>query len=242
MMDSGNYESYWKQDAAWDSQAFHEIAAASAFDLCFCYDNQNPPLASARSIADDVIRRVLQDQRVTVATVAPIIHGPTQLLPEAVRLVAEELWPIVVAVAERELGNGIVERVRTVRRIRESLDSLGGGVALHLLGTGTPLSIVAYTLAGADTYDGLEWCQTVVDHSSGRLHHFQHWDFFRHQTSWGEAGSVPYVQSALMHNLWFYDDFMSGLQESAIAGELERWLRRYASAEEARLLMTALDG
>ena len=241
LMDSGNYESYWKEDQTWDSHAFHQIAGTTPHDICFCYDNQNPSDRSARAIADDVIARVLEDQTYAVGTVVPIVHGETQLLPEAVRLVVEELCPVVVAVAERELGEGIVERVRTVRRIRESLDGGGAYVALHLLGTGTPLAIIAYTLAGADTYDGLEWCQTIVDHDDGRLHHFQHWDFFRHQTIWGQGHSLPYVQSALMHNLWFYDEFMKGLQEAVKAAELERWLRRYASNDQAAMLMGALD-
>ena len=242
VMDSGNYESYWKEDRTWDSERFHEIAGASAHDVCFCYDNQNPSTRSARAIASDVIGRVLQDQSKAVGTVAPIIHGVAALLPEAVRLVAQELCPILVAVPERELGEGIVERMCTVRRLRESLDSSGSYVVLHLLGTGNPVSIIAYTLAGADTFDGLEWCQTIVDHDSGRLTHFEHWDFFRHQTTWGQEQSLPYVQSALMHNLWFYDEFMRGLHDAVCAGELKNWLRRYASPEEAGMLTRALDG
>ena len=241
LMDSGNYESYWKADQTWDARRFHQIAESAAYDICFCYDNQSPPCGSARAIADDVIARVLDDQRYAVGTVAPIVHGQAQLLPEAVGLVAEELCPIIVAVPERELGEGIVERMRTVRRIRKSLDRGGRWVALHLLGTGTPLSMVVYGLAGADMYDGLEWCRTVVDHNSGSLHHFHHWDLFREQTVWGQEQSLPYVQSTLMHNLWFYEEFERDLQEAVNKVELERMLRRFSTDAEAAMLMGALD-
>ena len=168
LMDSGNYEGYWKADAEWIPDRFHEIARTSKHHLCFCYDNQEPP-DTTEAIAKDVIERVLRDQVHALGTVAPIVHGPTELLPNAARHVAEQLFPVLLAVPERALGEGIVARTCCVRRIRQALDQIGFYCPLHLLGTGNPLSIIAYTMAGADSFDGLEWCQTVVDHESGKL-------------------------------------------------------------------------
>lgn len=42
----------------------------------------------------------------------------------------------MIAVPERELGDGIVARARAVHEIRRSLDSLGFYQPLHLLGCG----------------------------------------------------------------------------------------------------------
>ena len=238
LVDSGNYESFWKDDKDWQPDRFHKIAGSSHHHLCFCYDNQQPPDTS-ESIAEDVVARVIRDQEHALGIVAPIVHGHTKLLPDAVRKTAAQLHPLFLAVPERELGEGILERTRTVRRIREALNTLDVYCPLHLLGTGNPLSIIAYALAGADSFDGLEWCQTVVDHQTGRLLHFQQWDLIRHQTEWGQCTILPYVQSVLMHNLDFYREFMASLHEVIHHGDAESFVRQYTNDEQADLLIQA---
>lgn len=242
LMDSGNYEGFWKGESAWTPDRFHEVARVSEHHLCFCHDNHEPP-DTAEAIAEDVVSSVLRDQEHALGTVAPIIHGPTELLPSATQLVAERLFPVLLAVPERALGDGIIARIQSVRRLREALNELGGVYRpLHLLGTGNPLSIVVYSMAGADSFDGLEWCQTVVDHETGKLFHFQQWDLFRDQTGWGNNGALPYIQSALMHNLEFYRAFMAELREALINGTAETFLRRYANDKQVSLLMNAIKG
>lgn len=241
LMDSGNYESFWKGDEGWQPATFHDIVSDSQHNLCFCYDNQEPP-DNSESIAKDVVDSVLRDQNHTRGTVAPIVHGTTALLPDAARIVAAQLYPVLLAVPERALGEGIVERIRTVRKIRQALGTLEIYCPLHLLGTGNPLSIIAYAMAGADSFDGLEWCQTVVDHESGRLFHFQQWDLFRYQTEWGRNDSLPYIQSVLMHNLIFYRQFMTDLHESITNNTAEDFLRQFATEDQTSLLMNAIEG
>ena len=241
LMDSGNYEGFWKGELAWTPDRFHGVAKEIAHHLCFCHDNQEPP-NTAEAIAKDVVSSVLRDQEHALGTVAPIIHGPTELLPTAARMVAEQLFPVLLAVPERALGDGIIARTQTVRRLRDALDELDFYCPLHLLGTGNPLSIAVYAMAGADSFDGLEWCQTVVDHETGKLFHFQQWDLFKGQTEWGNNGALPYIQSALMHNLEFYRTFMADLRQALIRDTAEAFLRRYAADKRASLLMNAIKG
>ena len=86
LMDSGNYEAFWKGDSAWVADSFHETAGTSPHHLCFCYDNQKPPDIS-EAIADDVVMSVLRDQEHALGTVVPIVHGATELLPSAIKMV-----------------------------------------------------------------------------------------------------------------------------------------------------------
>ena len=241
LMDSGNYEGFWKGEPSWTSDRFHNIAKTTAHHLCFCHDNQNPP-ASAAAIADDVVSSVLRDQPYASGTVVPIVHGPAHLLPDAAAMVAKQLFPVMIAVPERALGEGILARARTVRQIRRALDSLGVYCPLHLLGTGNPLSMATYAMAGGDSFDGLEWCQTVVDHVTGQLFHFQHWDLFREQTQWGTSGGLPFIQSALMHNLTFYRMFTARLREALSQGSGESMLQEYAPQRQASALLAAITG
>ena len=241
LMDSGNYERFWKGELDWMPYRFHEVVKDSEHHLCFCYDNQYPP-DTVNAIVEDVVSSVLRDQEHALGTVAPIIQGSTEVLSISARMVAEKLFPVLLAVPERALGDGIVARTRMVRRLREDLDVLGFYCPLHLLGTGNPLSIAVYAMAGADSFDGLEWCQTVVDHETGKLFHFQQWDLFKHQTDWGNNGALPYIQSALMHNLEFYRAFMTELREALMTEAAEAFLRRHVTDKQASLLMSAING
>lgn len=238
LLDSGNYESFWRSDATWTRERFYTAIGIGAYAIAFCFDNQDPT-GDGIAIAEDVISRVLEDQKHATGSIVPIVHGAPDILPDAVRSVAEQLCPLLVAVPERALGDGILNRTRAVRRIRKALASLEFYCPLHLLGTGNPLSIAAYAAAGADSFDGLEWCQTVTDHQSGRLSHFHHWDLFRSHTSWGQGDTLPYVHAALLHNLEFYRHFMKALQEAIVSTNVPDFIVSFAGQEHATPLLEA---
>jgi queuine/archaeosine tRNA-ribosyltransferase len=209
LLDSGNYEAYWTSDNKWSRSKFRKVLKLQRFQLAFCYDNQYPP-RSVKAIVNDVERSVLRDQKVSPeATVVPIVHGTDEKLPMATREVAKRLRPIMLAVPERALGDGIVNRAKVVWQIRSAMNELGYYCPLHLLGTGNPLSILIYAICGADSFDALEWCQTVADHATGRLFHFQQWDFFSNQTPVTKLSHLPYTQAVLAHNLLFYRKWLT---------------------------------
>lgn len=241
LMDSGNYEGFWKGDSAWGVNRFHAVCRTYEHHLCFCYDNQEPP-GIAGAISEDVVTSVLRDQEQAIGTVVPIVHGPNAVLPTAAYKVAEQLYPVLLAIPERALGEGITARTRSVRRIRAALNTLSYYCPLHLLGTGNPLSIVAYAMAGADSFDGLEWCQTVVNHETGMLFHFQQWDFFREQTEWGTNDVLPYIQSTLMHNLNFYARFMKELRVALKEDRCQEFLEVYLPKERTKTILSAIEG
>lgn len=241
LLDSGNYERFWKGATDWRAETFHKISSMYEYDICFCFDNQAPP-TSAEEISEDVVRGVLRDQERSSSTIVPIVHGPTHLLPEVAQMVAGQLYPVLLAVPERALGDGILARTRSVRKIRQALDQLGFYCPLHLLGTGNPISIIAYSIAGADSFDGLEWCQTVVDHETAFLFHFQHWDFVWGQTDWGSNRSLPYIQLALMHNLNFYASFMRKLQESIKDCNPGGIIEAFLPGKRGEIILNSLEG
>jgi len=138
--------------------------------------------------------------------------------------VASETGVPMLAVPERRLGDGVIERARAVRAVRSELDKQGRYVALHLLGTGNPISIALYAAMGADSFDGLEWCQTVVDHDSALLYHLSQADFFAGQTAWGDA-ELSFQARTLAHNLEFYAAWMHRLRAAMAAGSVVDFCR-----------------
>lgn len=225
LMDSGNYESYWKDEqASWRQADFHEVLRRFPCTFAFGFDEQNPP-ADADAHVGLVVERWRQDQIVAEdRVIVPIVHGTPESLPELCARVAQETQVSMIAVAERRLGSGVFERTLSVMALRKALDGNGRHVGLHLLGTGNPISIALYAWAGADSFDGLEWCQTVVDHDTGLLFHLSQSDFFRRQTAWGE-GDISFHARTLAHNLTFYTDWMQRLRHAIHHGDALNFCR-----------------
>lgn len=237
MMDSGNYESYRKDDPKWfeNPAKFAEAFAKAPCDIAFCHDRvvkfpKGSAAPTAQHVADQIIAATKRDIAATGSErIVPIVHAPREettdyvsaLLPEICYRVAASLRPILIAVPERELGPGLIRRARLVHEIRSKLNTLGWYQPLHLLGTGNPLSIALLCAAGADICDGLEWCRTVIDRDTFRLFHYQQYDFFVDQAGSArspivrmalEDAHVPYAAKVGFHNLEVFADFETQLR------------------------------
>lgn len=225
LMDSGNYESFWKDaQTDWKQAEFHKMLGDFPCDLAFGFDEQNPPDDPGEHVAL-IVRRWRADQEAAgKCQIIPIVHAAAAELPALVSAVAVETGVTMIAVAERKLGDGVLERARAVQAIRAELDRLGRYVVLHLLGTGNPISIAIYSAMGADSFDGLEWCQTVVDHDTALLYHLSQADFFAAQTEWGDAG-LSYQARTLAHNLEFFADWMRRLRGAVNQGRILEFCR-----------------
>ncbi|WP_151448731.1 hypothetical protein [Lacisediminimonas profundi] len=241
LMDSGNYESFWKDaKQQWLQPEFHKMLGAFPCDLAFGFDEQQPPADFAEHVAL-LAGRWSDDQAAAGACqVVPIIHAQASDLPGLCSAVANQTGVSMLAVAERRLGNGVIDRARAVVAIRNELDKLGRYVALHLLGTGNPISIALYSAMGADSFDGLEWCQTVVDHETALLYHLSQADFFTRQTAWSEAG-LSFQARTLAHNLEFYASWMQRLRAAIANGTVVDFCRLNFPAHVFRHCAAAFD-
>lgn len=226
LMDSGNYESFWKNaQTNWKQADFHKMLADFPCDLAFGFDEQQPPANADDHIA--LVAERWQADQVAAGScqIIPIIHGSASELPALCAAVATKTGVTMLAVPERRLGDGILERARAVWAIRAALNELGRYVVLHLLGTGNPISIVLYSAMGVDSFDGLEWCQTVVDHDTGLLHHISHADFFAGQTAWGDDDKLSFQARTLANNLEFFTDWMRRLRDAVNQDRLQEFSR-----------------
>lgn len=251
VLDSGNYEAFRKDDRysetndkGWRNDYFREIAGVISPDIAFNFDEINP-----LGDIDEIIGRIVQNFRQDEIAIhplnfplCPIIHLPeeykgtlAECASELITKVASELNPLMIAIPERELGDGLINRVMTVREIRKALNNLGKYYPLHLLGTGNPISMIAFAAAGADSFDGLEWCRTVADYNNGYLFHFQHFDFFSdyclsrlqsHEIRRIiENPQASYVARVASYNLDFFNDWTKTMQDMIAAGQVEHLLK-----------------
>jgi hypothetical protein len=238
LLDSGNYESYWKKDNSWNIERYRSILRLSSHTVAFAYDFQNP-LQSPHEITEVIVKQVYEDRGFSSnGLIVPIIHGNKSNLAEIIFDVAIKTKPVMVAIPERILGDGIIERAKRVLEIRKKLNESGRYYPLHLLGTGNPRSILLYAICGADSFDGLEWCQTTVDHNTGLLYHFQQRELFGEQSPFCKLQNFPYGQATLGHNLLFYQTWMGKLHQNLKDDNLLDLAKEYFPRE----LLNKLNG
>ncbi|MEN6318928.1 MAG: toll/interleukin-1 receptor domain-containing protein [Syntrophaceae bacterium] len=235
LLDSGNYERYWLDekfldinvDDFWSEEKLISILSKSYFDFAFNYDNLKPD-ANPRKIIPEIELSVINNQEMAkYPTILPIIHSKKpEHIPKVCKEVATRLEPLFIAVPERELGVGIVARAKTVTLIRKELNSTGKYYPLHILGTGNPITLLILSACGADSFDGLEWCQTAVDHNTGLLYHSNLVDFFLEQTPIGSL-DIAYAAKLLSHNLTFYKNWMAMIREGIKSGKIIDIVNKY---------------
>jgi queuine/archaeosine tRNA-ribosyltransferase len=231
LMDSGNYESYWIRDKSWTIEGFNEILKHDVSDLAFCYDNQFPPDDSKEN-ATGVAMSTKKSQEVATATsIIPIIHCTKEKLNDAVLELCNQTNSPMISIPERILGDGLLERVKTITNLRKELNKLDNYTFIHLLGTGNPFSLLLFSLAGADSFDGLEWCQTTVNSETALLYHFQQRELINDNCTFCKSGEFDYNLTTLGHNLIFYNDWMKKIQDTIETNSEEDLLHKYFDAK-----------
>lgn len=223
LLDSGNYEAYWLRDYKWNSSSYNKALKTVDPDLFLSFDNAwNGMKADLESSSYENTKR---------NGLIPIIHGtPIDIADKVISTIKREECKII-AVPERELGDGIIQRATTLLEIRKKLEREDQFPLLHLLGTGNPRSILLYSACGADSFDGLEWCQTTVNPKNTHLVHFSQRDLLECDCSACTASEESYSATTLGHNLLFYIEWMNTIQKYLIKDEIKSLLENYFSTK-----------
>ncbi len=225
LLDSGGYEAYWYHDKKWNFEDLESILSEIIVDFCFSYDVYWEEGKNEEKHISETITSIAKTAAVQkVGTTIPSLHSPSVSFHELVPKIVKGIYPQIVGVPERELGPGIFERAETVKKIRDELDKIDKQIPLHILGTGHPLSLLTYTVCGADLYDGLEWCNTTVDHETGQLYHFVQRELFDCSCSACKNKGASYPIKTIGHNLIFYRQFTDKIRNSLEKGEIDHIL------------------
>ncbi len=252
-LDCGVFESYWLRDARWDFAAYSKVVHYIEKDFYAAFDgavHQPTARASALGFSADHLTRSLSLE--SESQCALIVHGlnPDRLL-KAVVAVVNHVVPgtrkggsssvLMVAVPERECGNNVVERARTIAAIRRQLNRSRITALVHILGCGFPVSIAAYANAGADTFDSTDWSEAAIDWRSLNMTDF---------ALLGTTGcpcmvcakfKADNLQRGLLHNLLFYQTFCRELQRMIRERTLGDFLLEHLGSVAYRRYLAALS-
>ncbi|MBA7611355.1 Queuine tRNA-ribosyltransferase catalytic subunit 1 [subsurface metagenome] len=225
LLDSGNYEAFWSNDKEWRFQNLESVLDKISVDFCFSFDIFWNERKNVKQHVKETVTSIAKTAGAQKSgTTIPLLHSDSKSFPEIVRRVVEGINPEVIGVPERELGSSIFERATTVKRIRDELDKTNRQIPLHLLGTGNPISILIFTLCGADIYDAIEWCKTVVDPETCHLFHFAQKELIDCNCSACKVKDVAYHTQTMAHNLIFYKKFTEKIRASIEKNEIDQVL------------------
>lgn len=240
IVDSGGYESYWHKDEGWSEKQYEEVLKKVKVDVSFSYDLY----WNKYSKLHDQIKNISHNAAIaasiqTHGDIAPIIHGTPENLPSLITGLLKELTPLIIGVTEEELGKDLIERCRTVKKIRDEISKNRPDLIIHVLGAGNPASILCYSLLGANSFDGLSWCRSAIDPSNGQEHDFSQMGLFKCNCK-ACLEEKSYTNKTLLHNLIFYNNFCKEINESVAEGKIQALLNKYlpkGASEELKKLV-----
>jgi len=229
-LDSGVFEASRKADKRWNRELHKNVMSEIKFDFWSSFDVL--PTKSSGDFAKKTIDGILSSkEQCDKEGFVPIVHGS----PRGLISIIDELTKHhpdlcnFVAVAERDCGASILEKARTVLKIRKLLDSgeqHNQSRILHLLGCGDPISILLFIFAGANSFDSLDWVKYAFHPDQPRLVRFSQLDLYNCDCMFCSGRKKNYVEKVLMHNLWFYQHFLGRIktliEENTLENELEK--------------------
>jgi hypothetical protein len=140
----------------------------------------------------------------------------------------------VLGVTERELGDSLLDRCRTLIALRDALTETGAGIPIHVFGTITPGAVLSYFFCGADIFDGLNWLRFVYDGPELR-------PISEAALDDGECGQPDELRS-LRHsrrNLRFLRQLQDGMRSYCASGDLGVLVSAFPVAEKAAQVAAA---
>lgn len=248
LLDSGVYERTWlhkekteqQQQRIWSAEDYYKWAKEVGFDACFPYDEFRSFGNGAKDAAEQFLVKLEIDRaKLGRQDLYPIVH-PDNLTGNFVDFCVEVAsamfsWQApMLAIPERDLGEDVFQVAAKIKDIRMSLDKrLDKYCSLHILGAGNPLAILAYSICGADSFDGIDWCQTVAEYGTGRLYHPLLFPSFDEGEYPSVIRKLPSRLQMLAHNLSFYTHWMKEIQTRTRKGSLDKMLAKHFPEKSA---------
>jgi hypothetical protein len=192
LLDSGGYEHSriaqyaGPKSPTWDFKNFRAVCEKGIYDFAFSFDYfwcDFDPDETVSQYEARLLTGLSEHDFIPPEKLIPVLHlharknhnkrlTEDEILKLIQRIGSETRSPFI-AIAERELGQGIVQRFQLAKKICRALPNVRADLGLHVLGCGNLLSFAFLATAGAWMADGLEWYRTFVAENF-HLHHFQH--------------------------------------------------------------------
>ena len=217
-IDSGRFESWWYKDSEWSFELYRKTVESMEYDFYTSLDVFPSFETRSKGYINTVVNSIESSRTISSSPgFIAVFHGSTPI--ELVSTIEKSLekvkdLPGIIAIPERDCGINIVDKAKTISKVRRVLDKYDDGLLLHILGCGHPKSLALFSYCGADMFDSLDWINSVVDIERFNLTDISYLDFIDCNCKFCKEESMIYIERVLLHNLLFYQNFMKSLRNS----------------------------
>ena len=232
MIDSGVFESFWKNDKTWTFKEYSDTIPKIDADFYATFDFSPNLLPKDTDLYNELMKGIKQSLTViTYGVPLEIIHGrtPDELISNVVKyaLTVEDYQSQIIAIPERECGASIIERGKNIMHITQKLRDISEKFLLHILGCGNPISMSLYVYCGADTFDSIDWTSNIFEKNENKIFDLSQLDLIGCNCNACSAKGETYNHRALLHNLLFYQDHLEKLQNMIKERTLKDYVQVY---------------
>mgnify|MGYP001147492911 CR=1 FL=1 len=229
-LDSGIYESFWKADDKWSYDLYRNSISQVNFDFYSSFDVLPYAEDLGLKFSRDTLENILASRKLSDKLgFVPILHGrsPDELVSLVTMLMKEHPHLCdFIAIPERDCGDDVVAKAKTIVKIRKLLDKDDHGRILHILGCGNPISLILFSYCGADMFDSLDWIKYVIDQNRLIVRDSSHLELTNCECAICSGIKRNYIEKVLLHNLLFYQNYMLQIQLLIRRDEISEFLTR----------------
>jgi tRNA-guanine family transglycosylase len=216
-LDSGTFEKYWLHDSKWNFERYKKMIQEIQCDFYASFDDIVSPGENVDSIAGKIITNSLSSSKLNQnSQCLTVFHGGPGKFSEVISKV-ELTQPHLcnaISIPERECGDSIEIRLRTINKIRKILDERRPNSFIHVLGCGNLISMALYTLVGADSFDSVDWSRWLLNRKDCQFTDITHLSLQECQCKACARTDLQGVVKAIFHNLLFYQEFLASLRNA----------------------------
>lgn len=231
LLDSGEFEKYhFKRE--WSFEKYSEILEQTNADFFTSFDKTAEIDTSQDELdafSDEFIpksKQVSKDKNFIA-----IYHGNNdeESMCCSIKRTLEQNGDIqMIAISERECGRTISEQCNMIIKLRQTVNEYDKNILIHILGCGNPISIAAFSYAGADTFDAVDWCRWAIDPFTLEYANISHVKLFDCTCDACDATLTDERARTWLHNLQFYNYYLTRLR---IAIEKKKSLSEFLEGE-----------
>nr|WP_295468223.1 hypothetical protein [Mesorhizobium sp.] len=176
---SDTYETEY-QDTKWSIDDYQRVIdqwTAAVPTVFVSYDTPNNRVPIEKQIKRAKSLRLSGSVRALDFLVKPETKNATRLDMKNILAACKHFDDFqVIGVTEKEIGNGLLDRMLNIASLRTELNKHSPEKPIHVFGSLDTLTTFMYFIAGADIFDGLTWLRyaflggdTIYRHSFGAL-------------------------------------------------------------------------
>jgi len=143
-----------------------------------------------------------------------------------------ELNFIGISISEKDLGYGLIHKIRNLKSIKKLLSKKKKTILLHMLGCGHPLNMLIYVCLGVDIFDSRSWSNSIISGDNLMTYPSSYLDVIDCKCETCKKDELDYITKSLLHNVLSYERVTNSIKRWIENGEVYEVLDNFIYNEK----------